>query len=73
MVAIVATCEHCAGYWLVAEDSVAPYDPDVLEGVCMDCQEDSEVERPLAFRWWGGDYDMEHRGPEETLPEEWLL
>lgn len=71
MTAIVAECERCAGIWSVPAD--AGNDPDLLEGVCMDCQADSEVERPLTFRHWGTDRDIEYCLPEETLPEDWLL
>jgi|KBSMisStaDraftv2_1062788.scaffolds.fasta_scaffold123354_2 hypothetical protein len=42
---IVAHCERCEGRWLVPGDR----NPDTLEGVCGECQPDSDVERPLTF------------------------
>lgn len=39
----VAECERCAGKWLIETD-VEP------EGVCRDCRNDSDTEKPLTFR-----------------------
>ena len=42
----VAECERCADEWLI-ETNV---EPDLLEGVCQDCQNDSDTEKSLTFR-----------------------
>jgi hypothetical protein len=39
-------CEYCGGHWLI-ESRIGP---DLLEGACMDCQADSDAEKPLTFR-----------------------
>ena len=41
-----AECERCAGKWLI-ETNV---EPDLLEGVCQDRQNESDTEKPLTFR-----------------------
>ncbi len=43
---IVAECECCRGQWWVAGEK----DPAVLEGMCLACMEDRDVEKPLTFR-----------------------
>jgi hypothetical protein len=61
---IIAYCERCTGVWRVRRNA----DPMLLEGICMNCQEESEVaERPLAFGLLFGDVEV----PEE-LPEGWI-
>ena len=42
----VAECKRRARKWLI-ETNV---EPDLLEGVCHDCQNDSHTEKPLTFR-----------------------
>lgn len=66
---IIAECERCGGKWQIS--ACENVDPDLLEGICGDCQEESEVtERPLTFRWWSIDRgDLED---EEYLPGDWL-
>lgn len=71
MVGIVAECEHCAGKWMVPADIKLA--PDVLEGSCMDCQHEGDVERPLTFRYWGDDRDVKYDEPDEVLSRDWLL
>lgn len=69
---IVAECERCGGRWRVpATENV---DPEMLEGVCKDCQAESDlVERPLTFRYGGvSDRDIEW-GVDAILPKDWLL
>jgi hypothetical protein len=44
--AVLAECERCGGTWQV----IGGLDPEILEGACMDCQEESDVEKPLTFR-----------------------
>ena len=55
---IIAQCDRCGGVWRVTEGD----DPDLMEGACMDCTEESEVaERPLMFRYL------------DDLPEGWMI
>jgi len=42
----VAECERCAGKWLMETD----VEPDLLEGICWNCQSDSDTEKLLTFR-----------------------
>jgi hypothetical protein len=42
----VAHCERCDERWLVPTGMA----PELLEGVCPDCNGDTDVERPLTFR-----------------------
>jgi len=45
--AVIAACERCGGEWaLLAVASP----PEHLEGACMNCQKDSDTEKPLTFR-----------------------
>jgi hypothetical protein len=46
---VVAECERCGGKWLVGRK----HDPDTLQGVCGDCNGDTDVERPLTFHYAG--------------------
>ena len=41
----IAHCESCDGYWWVVDTH--PY--YALEGVCQECQADSDTEKPLSF------------------------
>jgi hypothetical protein len=43
---VVAECERCGGKWLIE----AGVEPGLLQGMCNDCQNESDVERPLTFR-----------------------
>jgi hypothetical protein len=43
---VVAICEHCGGQSLI--ETAVP--PELLEGICQDCQADSDSEKPLTFR-----------------------
>ena len=43
---IVATCDYCEMSW----SRVTSIPPEHLQGVCMDCQADSDTEKPLTFR-----------------------
>jgi hypothetical protein len=61
-----ALCLHCGGRWLVPGDR----DPKLLEGRCMDCQADSDTEKPLLFTSMVTMTDKPPPLPE--LPEEWL-
>jgi hypothetical protein len=49
MTDIIAECEHCAGRWRVT-GPWAERPPEHLEGICGDCQSDSDTEKPLTFR-----------------------
>lgn len=55
---IIASCERCAQQWIVPDAT----DADLLEGSCLECQEDSDSEKPLRF------YELSL--PE--LPKSWL-
>jgi len=45
--AVIASCEHCGDEWaLLAVTSP----PEHLEGACMNCQKESDTEKPLTFR-----------------------
>jgi hypothetical protein len=46
----VAECDSCGGHWIVPLPLSGPQDPELLEGVCEDCQKDRDVEKPLTFR-----------------------
>ena len=41
----IAHCQRCGMVWSVPTE----IRPDLLEGSCMECQKDSDVERPLVF------------------------
>jgi hypothetical protein len=69
MTMIIAECERCGGIWKVT----TPDDPEVLEGVCKDCNGDTDVERPLTFRRWGTDRDIEYSIDPDELPKDWIL
>jgi hypothetical protein len=70
---IVAECERCAGKWRVP--TAGQVDPKLLEGVCMECQADSDVERPLTFRFWDAKLDIEYSDPlhMDIIPKDWLV
>ena len=72
MTEIVAECERCGEKWRVP--TAGQVDPNLLEGVCMECQADSDVERPLTFRFWDAERDAEYRGPlyMDVVPKDWL-
>lgn len=59
---VTAVCLNCAGRWHVA----GARDPAVLEGVCKDCQSDSDVEKPLLFV-----FSLDASALPK-LPKEWL-
>jgi len=40
----VATCECCSGMWEAPAGDVS-----LMQGACMDCQRDSDTEKPLRF------------------------
>lgn len=42
----IAECEYCEGQWQL----VSGTPPEHLQGACMDCQADRDVEKPLTFR-----------------------
>ena len=65
MSVVVAKCERCGGQWSVVHTNLSP---KLLEGICMDCQEDSDAEKPLTFALAPSDYAT---GLPE-LPKEWL-
>ena len=60
---IIAYCERCAGIWRVRKDR----NPMTLEGACMECQDDSDTEKPLAFGLLFTDADIH-----QDLPDQWL-
>lgn len=43
---IIAHCERCDGEWMLRHRSP----PERLQGICMECQADSDTEKPLDFR-----------------------
>ncbi len=62
---IIAYCERCAGLWKVPDAKVD--DPKMYDGVCLECQNESDVaERPLTFGVLLGDVEM------QELPEGWV-
>jgi len=60
----VALCGRCGGRWWV--DTRHP--PRALQGVCMDCQEDSGTEKPLTFVLAAGNV----KDVLDQLPLDWL-
>jgi hypothetical protein len=42
----IAMCDRCEGKWLIETETP----PEWLEGVCNECNGDTDVERPLTFR-----------------------
>ena len=60
---IIAYCERCGSLWSVKKN----LDPMLLEGACMDCMHESDVERPLAFGMLFGDVEVH-----EELPDGWI-
>lgn len=60
-----ALCLHCGGQWLVQDKR----DPKLLEGTCMDCQRDSDAEKPLLFT----QLLTAHPATLPKLPKNWLL
>ena len=42
---IIAFCDRCHGLWNVPDET----QPNLLQGVCLECQAESDVERPLTF------------------------
>ena len=47
-VMIIARCESCEGVWHLPA-IYSDRDPDIFEGVCRDCQAESDAEKPLTF------------------------
>lgn len=43
---VIAECERCGNSWLIKTDVAV----GLLEGICVECQADSDVEKPLTFR-----------------------
>ena len=41
---VVAECKRCGSRFLISAT-----EPDSLTGICLNCQDDSDVERPLTF------------------------
>jgi hypothetical protein len=60
---IIAYCERCGGVWNVRRDR----NPMLMEGVCLECQDESDTEKPLAFGLLFGNAEMP-----EDLPEGYL-
>jgi hypothetical protein len=60
---IIAFCENCHGIWRTEGD------PTVLQGSCMECQADSDAEKPLTFGLLLTTADC----GVDDLPEEWLV
>jgi hypothetical protein len=60
---IIAYCERCAGVWHVQKDR----NPMLMEGSCMDCQNDSDSEKPLVFGILFDGVDTL-----DDLPDSWL-
>jgi len=58
MTVIIARCEYCQGIWQVTTDLDLP--AALMEGVCKECQAESDVERPLTFE------------QPDKLPKDWL-
>ena len=61
---IIAYCENCAGVWRVRKN----LNPMLMEGICMECQDDSDAEKPLAFGLLFGEVEMH-----QDLPDSWLV
>jgi hypothetical protein len=64
---ILASCAHCGEFWTVKTSN----NPDVLQGVCGDCQRDSVAEKPLDFYWLPVP-DSSNTTSIPELPPEWL-
>ena len=65
---ILASCAHCGEIWSVKTTR----NPDVLEGVCQDCQSESDAEKPLQFYWLPvSEENVVSRLPE--LPPDYLV
>jgi hypothetical protein len=62
-VLLIAKCERCGGEWR----AIGIPDIDVANGICGDCQADSDVERPLTFDYASRGYAMGL----PDLPEDW--